>query len=55
MSSEGTLYKYMYGQTSNYEEGKRLLQEAKSKGYTTAFLIAFKDGKKISVQEAIKR
>jgi len=55
MSSDGSLYKYMYGQTSNYEEGKRLLQEAKTKGYATAFLIAFKDGKKISVQEAIKR
>jgi len=52
--STANLYKYMYGSTSNYEEAKTLLQEAKSKGYSTAYLIAFKDGKSISVQEAIK-
>lgn len=55
MSSEGTLYKYMYGETSNYEEAKRLLLEAKSKGFSTAFLIAFQNGKKVSIQEALKQ
>ncbi|MFM2230187.1 MAG: hypothetical protein RL607_1445 [Bacteroidota bacterium] len=48
------LYKYMYGETSNYEEAKRLLTEAKNKGYNQAFIIAFKDGKSVSVQEALK-
>ncbi len=48
------MYKYTYGQTANYEEAKKLLQEAKSKGYTQAFVIAFKDGKSVSVQEAMK-
>ncbi len=48
------LYKYMYGQTGDYNEARRLMQEAKSKGYNEAFVIAFKDGKKISIQEAIK-
>lgn len=48
------LYKYMYGATSNHEQAKKLLQEAKTKGYTTAYLIAFKDGKSINIQEAIK-
>ncbi len=52
--STNNLYKYMYGGTSNYEEAKNLLQEAKSKGYSTAYLIAFKDGKSISIQDAIK-
>ena len=33
---------------------KNQLKEAKSKGYDSAFLIAFKNGKKISIQEAIK-
>ena len=44
----------MYGATSNYDEAKNLLQEAKDKGYATAYLIAFKDGKSISIQDAIK-
>jgi N-acetylmuramoyl-L-alanine amidase len=30
------------------------LKEAKSKGYNSAFLIAFKNGEKISIQEALK-
>ena len=54
MASEGKYYKYMYGETSNYEEAKKLLQEAKSKGYDSAYLIAFKNGEMISVQDAIK-
>ena len=54
ISQTKNLYKYMYGETSNYEEAKKLLQEAKSKGYKNAYLIAFKDGKSISVQDALK-
>lgn len=53
-SFENNLYKYMYGETANYETAKKLLQEAKSKGYETAFLIAFKDGKSINIKDAIK-
>lgn len=54
MANENNYYKYMYGGTSNYDEAKSQLQEAKSKGYNSAYLIAFKNGAKISVQEAIK-
>ena len=50
----GTLYKYMYGSTSNYEVAKQNLEEARAKGYTSAYIIAFKDGRKITVQEALK-
>ena len=50
----GTIYKYSYGQTSDYSEAKKNLSDAKSKGYDSAFLIAFKNGKSISVKEAIK-
>ena len=50
----GTIYKYTYGQTSDYSEAKKYLSDAKSKGYDSAFLIAFKNGKSISVKEAIK-
>jgi N-acetylmuramoyl-L-alanine amidase len=54
MDYDNNVYKYMYGETSDYTESMRLLDEAKAKGYDTAFLIAFKNGKKISIQEAIK-
>ena len=56
MSTEnGSLYKYMYGETSNYETAKQNLSEAKAKGYDSAYIVAFKDGKKIDVKEAIKQ
>jgi N-acetylmuramoyl-L-alanine amidase len=51
---ENGMYKYMYGSTSNHETAKNLLKEAKSKGYNSAYLIAFKDGKSINIQDAIK-
>ena len=55
MSGDTNLYRYMYGETASYDEAKQLLQEAKSKGFTSAFLIAFKNGKKIDVKDAIKQ
>ncbi|MDR6844442.1 N-acetylmuramoyl-L-alanine amidase [Flavobacterium granuli] len=51
---EDNIYKYLYGETSDYESAKNQLSEVKSKGYDSAFLIAFKNGKKVSIQEAIK-
>ncbi|MDI1255713.1 MAG: N-acetylmuramoyl-L-alanine amidase [Flavobacterium sp.] len=51
----GSLYKYMYGETTDYEAAKQNLAEAKAKGYDSAYLVAFRDGKKISIQEAIKK
>jgi N-acetylmuramoyl-L-alanine amidase len=54
VESNGAVYKYSYGQTSDYSEAKKNLAEAKEKGYNSAFLIAFKNGKSISVKEAIK-
>lgn len=34
---------------------KKLQQEAKSKGYSNAFIVAFKDGKSISINDAVKQ
>ncbi|MDY0089952.1 MAG: N-acetylmuramoyl-L-alanine amidase [Flavobacteriaceae bacterium] len=51
---EGSLYKYFYQETSSYEDAKSYLQEAKNKGFDTAFIIPFKDGKRISIQDALK-
>jgi N-acetylmuramoyl-L-alanine amidase len=50
----GTYYKYYYGNTSNYNEVLASLKTAKQKGYTSAFIVAFKKGEKISVAEANK-
>ena len=51
----GNLYKYYYGSTSNYNATKQLVSEAKSKGYKSCFVVAFKNGKIISLTEALKR
>jgi N-acetylmuramoyl-L-alanine amidase len=51
---ENTVYKYYYGNTSDYNEAKSLLKEAKDKGYASSFIIALKNGKKVPISEAIK-
>lgn len=49
-----SVYRYMYGETSDYEAAINILAEARASGYFSAFLTAFKNGQKISIQEAIK-
>ncbi|MFB0937466.1 MAG: N-acetylmuramoyl-L-alanine amidase [Urechidicola sp.] len=50
----GKYYKYYLGNTSDYSLIKEQHTTAKGKGYSTAFIVAFKKGKKISVKEALK-
>lgn len=52
-TENGALYKYTYGETSDYNTAKQNLEQARAKGFSSAYLIAFKDGKKISIQEAL--
>lgn len=54
MLYENNIYKYFYQETSSYDAAKKYLEEAKDKGYGAAFLVATKDGEKISIQDAIK-
>ena len=51
----GRSYKYYLGKTSDYTEIKELQQLAISKGYTSAFVVAFKNGKKIPVEEVLEK
>jgi N-acetylmuramoyl-L-alanine amidase len=54
LDKEGNLYKYYYGSTSDYNKVQSLEKEAKTKGYTSSFIVAFKDNQRISVSEALK-
>ena len=54
MIYENNIYKYFYQETSDYTAAKKYLEEAKDKGYGASFLVATKDGEKISIQDAIK-
>ncbi|WP_298370470.1 N-acetylmuramoyl-L-alanine amidase [uncultured Lutibacter sp.] len=51
----GNSYKYYLGNTSNYSEIKEQLSIAKSKGYKSAFVVAFENGKKVSVDQVLKK
>lgn len=54
MIKEDGLHKYFYNETTDYSHARKALEIAKNKGYTSAFMVAYKNGKKISIQEAIR-
>ena len=54
MIYENNIYKYFYEETTSYDAAKKYLEEAKGKGYGAAYLVATRDGEKISIQDAIK-
>ncbi|MGG6230636.1 N-acetylmuramoyl-L-alanine amidase family protein [Tenacibaculum sp. SDUM215027] len=47
-------YKYYYGNSSSLSGIKKVLPEVRSKGYKDAWVVAFKNGKRISIKEALK-
>jgi N-acetylmuramoyl-L-alanine amidase len=51
---ESNLIKYTVGEESTFNSAKKLMDLAKNKGYKDAFIIAFKDGVKIPLTEALK-
>lgn len=51
----GRYFKYYLGNTSNYTDAEKSLKLAKSKGYTSAFIVAFKNGIKVSVNDVLKK
>jgi len=51
----GKLYKYYVGKTSNLNEAEQLLKLAKSKGYSSAFIVAFENGKKVLLEQLLKK
>lgn len=51
---DGNLVRYFYGETTQYQKANKLKDEARQKGFSDAFVVAFRDGKKISIKEALK-
>ena len=48
------VYRYFYGETLSYEAVVMLKNEALAKGYKSAYVVAYKNGKKIAVKSALK-
>jgi N-acetylmuramoyl-L-alanine amidase len=52
-SKDGTLYRYYYGQTSDYTQAQRLQSEARASGYDQAYIVAFKENERVSLSEVL--
>nr|MCW1953143.1 N-acetylmuramoyl-L-alanine amidase [Flavobacteriia bacterium] len=48
------LYRYLYGGVSDYAAAKDLLIKAVNAGYGTAFIVAYKNGEKLPLSQALK-
>lgn len=53
MYKDGNAYKYFYGNETDYDKVAALQKEAREK-FPDAFAVAFSEGKKISIKEALK-
>jgi len=54
MWQNGKYFCYAAGQETDYKAAVSLLNQIKEKGFPDAFIIAFRNGEKISVKEANK-
>lgn len=52
---DGKLIKYYYGEADSYNDAEDLLKKAKAKGYTSAYIVAFKNDKQVTITEALKK
>lgn len=50
---EGNIYRYFYSRSPSYDAAKKLQTEARQKGYKAAFIVAFKDGKKVDIKTVL--
>ena len=53
-NKQGKMYRYFYGQTSDYLEAKRRKAEAKEKGYRDCYIVAFKNGERVNLRNVLK-
>lgn len=52
---QGGLYKYFSGATNDYSIAKQIRKSAISKGYTTAFIVAYKEDVKIPLSQVLAK
>ena len=48
------LFRYMYGNTSSYNEAEILKEQALAKGYKNAYIVSYKDGKRVPLSSVLK-
>ena len=48
------LFRYLYGETDTYMGAKLLKSNADMKGFTSSYIVAYKEGKRIPLQDALK-
>ena len=48
-------YKYVVGKTQSFNEAKAGMKAMQSKGFSDAFIVAFENGKRIDLKEALKK
>lgn len=48
------IYKYMYGETSKFDEAKKMQLDARNIGYSQAFIVEFKEGKSGNADDVVK-
>ncbi|MDN3723518.1 N-acetylmuramoyl-L-alanine amidase [Aequorivita sp. SDUM287046] len=53
-TKEDGLYKYYYGDTSDYNKIQVMKTFVQQKGFPSAYIVAYKNGKKVNVQEVLK-
>ncbi len=49
-----SFYKYVYNKVPDYDTALKMKDKARSKGFKNAFIVAFKNGKRIPLIEALK-
>lgn len=54
-TKKDNLYRYFYGSAKRYKKAQKLKAKAIKSGYKHAFIVAFFNGEKITVKEAISR
>jgi N-acetylmuramoyl-L-alanine amidase len=53
-NKEDDLYKYYYGETSDYNKIQLMKAYAREKGYSSAYVVAFEKNKKVKLSEVLK-